>query len=223
MKNQNTTKSVYTRYQMPDGKNKNWHCETFCLHLQLFKEGNVFLDSIVTHNNKWVHHFTLQCEQAGQQCKHSTSATTKKFKVCHSPGKVKSICTMGCRKLVLVEFMPQHTKTNAKSYCDKLQWLHTTICKRRHLSLCCEMWFPQWFQRNSWTHFTCSHSCSFHILSKQLLTKHPVIVHYVVCATGKNHPSDDCWLLECDALQPDTSASAFQRLMSTVFLIKDVR
>jgi hypothetical protein len=79
-------------------EHKNRRFRIALSHLQRFKEeGNEFLDSIVTGDETWVHHFTPQTKQAGMQWKHPTSLRAKKFSVpvCR---KSYDISILGCRR-----------------------------------------------------------------------------------------------------------------------------
>jgi hypothetical protein len=57
------------------------------------------------------------------QWKHLTSLRAKKFKVCHSVGKVMASVFWDAKGVIHIEFMPQGTTINANAYCDTLQQL----------------------------------------------------------------------------------------------------
>ena len=52
------------------------------------KEGQEFLDRIITCDETWVHHFTPESKWASKQWKHADSPPPKKFRAIASAGKV---------------------------------------------------------------------------------------------------------------------------------------
>lgn len=52
------------------------------------REGDAFLDSIVTTDETWLHYYTPESKRASMQWKHTTSPTPKKAKVVLSAGKI---------------------------------------------------------------------------------------------------------------------------------------
>jgi hypothetical protein len=114
---------------------KNWHSKIALSHLQWFKdEENDFLESIVTGDETWVHHFTSQTKQAGMQWKPPISPRTKKFKVRQSPGKVMAFAFWDAKGVIHTEFIPWGIT------CEwLLWWLHEAI--RRDLDSCHNVWY----------------------------------------------------------------------------------
>jgi hypothetical protein len=56
--------------------------------LQHTEEGEDMLNSIVTGDESWVHHYQPESKRASVQGKHPSSPSSKKFKVTPSAGKV---------------------------------------------------------------------------------------------------------------------------------------
>ena len=56
-------------------------------HLQWFKEGDEFLESIVMDNETPVYHFPPRIKQAGMRSEHPNSPRSRQFKGCHSAEK----------------------------------------------------------------------------------------------------------------------------------------
>jgi hypothetical protein len=119
-------------------EHKNQRFKIAFSHLKRFKEErNELLESMVTSNEPWVHHFSLQTKQAGMQWEHPTSLKAKRFKVSHSAGKFMASVFWDVNGIIHVEFMPQAMTTNVMltaTQCDDCMRLYAG----RDLDICQE-------------------------------------------------------------------------------------
>ncbi len=95
------------------------------------KEGNVFLDHIVTGDETWCHYHIPTCKQASLTWKHKNSPRATKTKTKTSAGKVMMTLFFDVRGPLLIEWMPKGTTINAPRYVDTLMQLHKNIKNRR--------------------------------------------------------------------------------------------
>ena len=94
-------------------------------------EGNGFLSRIITGNETWVHHFTLETRKAPMEWRHTSSPARKKFKVAPSAGKVMATVFFGCEGVVCTEVMKKGTTINADAYCAILTSLRNAIKNKK--------------------------------------------------------------------------------------------
>lgn len=90
-----------------------------------------FLDSIVTGDETWCHHFTPETKEQSRQWRHPTSPQTKKFKKTMSAGKVMATVFWDRHGVLVVDFMEKGTTINAERYCQTLEKLRRAIQNRR--------------------------------------------------------------------------------------------
>lgn len=104
-----------------------------CLdHLETYhRDGAAFLESIVTGDETWVHHFTPESKQASMSWKHPWSPPLKKFKVTQSAGKIMATVFWDHLGVLLVEFLPKGHNINAEMYCTTLKRLKHEIRRKR--------------------------------------------------------------------------------------------
>jgi hypothetical protein len=72
--------------------------------LQYADEGEDLLNRIVTGVESWVHHYQPETMCASMQRKHSSSSSTKKFKVMPSAGKVMVAEFWDSQRVLLTHF-----------------------------------------------------------------------------------------------------------------------
>lgn len=114
------------------GDNKADRMMTSLDHLELYRrEGTTFLESIVTGDETWAHHFTPESKQASMVWKHPWSPPPKKFKVTQSAGKIMVTVFWDHRGVLLVDFLPKGHSINAQTYCATLKRLKQEIQRKR--------------------------------------------------------------------------------------------
>jgi hypothetical protein len=85
------------------------------------------LNRIVTGDESWMHHYQPESMRASMQCKYPCSATTKKFKVTPSAGKVMLTGFWDSRGELLAHFQKRGENANSASYCEVLLKLWDAI------------------------------------------------------------------------------------------------
>lgn len=87
------------------------------------EEADDLLDSIITENETWSHHYTSDMKQQSKQWCHPTYPKPKKFKQTLLAGKIIATVFWDRKIVLLVYFMPQETTINAERYCQIFQKL----------------------------------------------------------------------------------------------------
>jgi histone-lysine N-methyltransferase SETMAR len=96
------------------------------------RDGDKFLDHIVTGDGTWVSHFTPESKRQSLEWLHPRSPSKPtKFKQTLSTRKIMATVFWDRKGVLLVEFMPQDTTINAESYCATLRRLRYAIENRR--------------------------------------------------------------------------------------------
>jgi histone-lysine N-methyltransferase SETMAR len=99
-----------------------------CYH----RDGDKFLDHIVTGDETWVSHFTPESKHQSLEWHHPRSLSKpRKFKQILSTWKIMAMVYWDRKGVLLVEFMPQGTIISAESYCATLRRLWYAIQNRR--------------------------------------------------------------------------------------------
>jgi hypothetical protein len=88
--------------------------------LQYADEGECMLNRNVTGDESWVHHYQPKSKRASMQLKHSSSNSTKKFKVTLSAGKFVLTMLGDSRGVLLVHFQQRSENVNSALYCEIL-------------------------------------------------------------------------------------------------------
>jgi len=106
---------------------------TFLMHYH--KDGDCMLSHIVTGDETWVSHITLESKQQSLHWTHTGSPKRKKFKQTFSTRKI--MCTMFWDRqgVLLVEFLPQSTTINSAVYCETLKKMRCAIQNKRRRML----------------------------------------------------------------------------------------
>lgn len=112
------------------------HKETrmvLCLnHLERYhREGEEFLQGIVTGDETWVHYSTPESKRDSMTWKHVTSPPPKKFKLTASTKKLMATIFWDCAGVLLVRFHAYGQPINAARYCETLDQLRQSIRKKR--------------------------------------------------------------------------------------------
>lgn len=85
------------------------------------KEGQAFLDRIVTTDESWVHHFTPESKMASKEWRHSFSPPPRKFRAQPSAGKLMLTVFFDNKGAIVEHYMPRGTTVTSASYCDLLE------------------------------------------------------------------------------------------------------
>lgn len=101
-------------------------------HLSRYeKEGDEFLNRIVTGDESWCHHYEPETRRSSMQWKHVSSPPPKKFKTEASAGKVMLSFFFDHKGPMLVEFLEHGRTINAEQYVITLGNLRTRIKNKR--------------------------------------------------------------------------------------------
>lgn len=95
------------------------------------KEGDQFLENIVTGDETWVSHMTPESKRQSMEWRHTTSPVRVKAKQTISTRKVMATVFWDRHGVLLVEFMQQGTTINAAAYCATLTKLRRAIQNKR--------------------------------------------------------------------------------------------
>jgi len=96
------------------------------------RDGNVFLDQIVTGDEPWISHNTPTTKLQSMEWRHSQSPNKPhKFKQTASDRKLMATVFWDRQGVLLVDFMPRNTTINAEAYCATLRRLRKAIQNRR--------------------------------------------------------------------------------------------
>jgi len=94
------------------------------------REGQDFLERIITCDETWVHHFTLESKRALKQWKHVDSPPPKKFRAFASAGKVMASVFWDKGGIIHVDFLPRGATINSEYYCRVLSDVHMHLWKK---------------------------------------------------------------------------------------------
>ena len=99
--------------------------------LRLFADGgDAFLESIITGDESWLHHYDPESKQASTVWKSHGSPTPKKAKVVPSAGKVMVITFFDSKGMVYQHAVPPHTTVTGEYYKSVLKILRRHIAKQ---------------------------------------------------------------------------------------------
>jgi hypothetical protein len=94
-----------------------------CYH----KDGDDFLDHIVTGDETWIAHITPETKQQSLQWRHTGSPKPRKFKQKLLAQKIMAMVLWDCKGILLVDFMAHH---NSELYCKTHKKLRRAIQNR---------------------------------------------------------------------------------------------
>jgi len=94
------------------------------------REGQDFLDPVITCDETWVHHFTPESKRASKQWKHADSPPPKKFRAIESAGKVMASVFWDKRGVIHVYFLPRGATISSEYYCRVLNDAHMRLRKK---------------------------------------------------------------------------------------------
>ena len=87
-------------------------------HLQRYaEEGDNFLNCIVTGNETWVLHYTLESKQQSMVWKHPQSPVRKEFRTAPSVHKVMLTAFWDCHGPLVLGFVPPSMPTDIVPHC----------------------------------------------------------------------------------------------------------
>ena len=85
------------------------------------KEGEAFLQRIVTGDESWVHHYDPESKAQSMEYRHKTSPSPRKFKVVASARKVMFTVFWDMEGVVHMEFLEQGQTVNSERYVSTLK------------------------------------------------------------------------------------------------------
>ncbi|KAJ4444773.1 hypothetical protein ANN_06570 [Periplaneta americana] len=94
-------------------------------------DGNEFLDRIVTGDETWISHFTLETKQQSMHWRQSGSPVRTKFKQTLSVRKVMCTVFWDRKDILLIDFLPRGETVNTDRYCGTLRKLRRAIQNKR--------------------------------------------------------------------------------------------
>ena len=104
-----------------------------CIHLlkRYNKEGEAFLEKVVTRDESWVHHFDQESKVQSMEYRHKTSPSPRKFKVIASARKVLLTIFWDMKGVVHMEFLKQGHTVNSEKYISTLRTLKARLRRVR--------------------------------------------------------------------------------------------
>lgn len=84
------------------------------------REGELFLNKILTCDETWVHHFEPESKRQSMEWKHTSSPVKKKFKTQASAGKVMLTVFWDAQGAVLCDYLEEQRTINSQYYSDML-------------------------------------------------------------------------------------------------------
>jgi histone-lysine N-methyltransferase SETMAR len=100
--------------------------------LVYYREGDNFLQWIITGDETWVCYYQPETKGKSMQWKHPTSLAAKKFKTQPSAGNLILTIFWDCKGPILETCLERGTTITSATYCDMLQGgLKPAICSKR--------------------------------------------------------------------------------------------
>ena len=94
-------------------------------------EGEQFMNSIVTGDESWAHHYEPETKRQSMQWHHLGSPSPKKFKLSPSAGKVMITVFWDSHGVLLLDFLPKGETINSARYQETLKKLARSIRRKR--------------------------------------------------------------------------------------------
>ena len=85
------------------------------------REGDNFLNRIITGDETWVHHYEAETKRQSMQWKHTSSPSSKKFKSQPSAGKLKLTVFWDSQGPILEHYMEKGVTLTSFNYCNMLR------------------------------------------------------------------------------------------------------
>ena len=100
-----------------------------CIHLlkRYNKEGEAFLERVVTGDESWVHQFDPESKVQSMEYRHKTSPSPRKFKVIASARKVILTIFWDMKGVVHTEFLKEGHTVNPEKYISTLRTLKARL------------------------------------------------------------------------------------------------
>ena len=100
---------------------KQMHLDIYQQNLDHYdKEGDAFLDRIITGDETWVHHYEPECKRQIMEWKHPQSPIREKFKGQPSAGKLMLIVFWDSQGPILEHYQERSSKINSSRYSEML-------------------------------------------------------------------------------------------------------
>ena len=113
-----------------DNRNRQHICSSL---LELYsREGDNFLNRIITGDETWVHHYEPETKRQSTQWKNTSSPSSKKFRSQPSAGKLMLTVFWDSQGPILENYMEKGVTVTSVNYCDMLRnELRPTILSKR--------------------------------------------------------------------------------------------
>jgi histone-lysine N-methyltransferase SETMAR len=118
-------------------EHKRVHLDICSRHLApYYKEGDNFLQWIITDDNTWIHHYQSETKKKSMQWKHLSSPVVKKFKTQPSAGKLVLKIFWDFQGPTVETYLEYGKIVTSAIHCDMLQkGVKPAICSKRRRSL----------------------------------------------------------------------------------------
>ena len=97
------------------------HLDVCSRHFALYREGDNFLQQIITDDETWIHHYEPESKLQSTQRKHPSSPVAKKFKMQPSARKLMLTVFWDSQGPILETYEERGTTVTRATYCDVLQ------------------------------------------------------------------------------------------------------
>ena len=105
-----------------DGRTQEYTAASGAVIVVAVRAGRgLFLDSIVTTDETWVHYFTPESKRSSMQWRHPESPKPKKAKTTFSAGKVMATIFWDSKGVLYVDFLTERRTINAEYYSALLE------------------------------------------------------------------------------------------------------
>lgn len=98
---------------------------------RLEREGNGFLNRIITCDETWVHHYTPESKMASMEWRRKDETRPVKAKTRLSAGKVLATIFFDCKGVLLIDFLHERRTVNAAYYCQLLEQAKAAFRNKR--------------------------------------------------------------------------------------------
>ncbi|GFR88170.1 transposase [Elysia marginata] len=95
------------------------------------KEGDEFIQRIVTGDETWIHHYDLESKRQSMEYRHKSSPSPRKFKVVASARKVMLTVFWDSEGIVHIEFLKQRNTVNSERYISTLRKFSVRLNRAR--------------------------------------------------------------------------------------------
>jgi len=114
-----------------DGQTQQYMAASGAIVVAVRAERGLFLDSVVTVDEMWVHYFTPESKLSSVKWRHSGSPKPKKAKIMFSAGKIMATIFLDSKGVLYVDFLTECHTINAEYYSALLKGPVKTAIKNK--------------------------------------------------------------------------------------------